>query len=658
MNHRLTFLWSLLFAVVVATPGAEVLVPAGTKATAPSQAEWTPVQQALDSQAPDAQAQLTALLRTYPTWADGNKALARLLIDQGKSAEALAAAKRANQLAPDDVEALRIQVRALADLQRKAEVTALMTTAAAKDTKGWLHYEAGLAAVSFGDGASAETYLKAAKSRGGAKVPAEFLFLDSRVAILARDYPRAELALGSATTQQPDFWDGWYELGRVRLVLADTAPEGQRGDWIKKATDAFAVVAKNVPADVNSRIGLGRAALEQAKLLVAQGNEDQAGASLREAIAYLNQAIALNAELTEAYILLGDAQLRLEQWPAAATALERAQQLGAKDRNLTFNLAIAWQQTGKQAEADALLKTVTAASPAEQVTIGLGAYRSKNWLLAANLLSSAVDKLDDHDAKAATWRVIGHAHSALAQAKTAKPEDQERERDAASAAYKQAGDLTDFPARRFYLATEAARSPERAYAAAWQAISWDSLNLGAWGLAVANYGAAKTSGQGIGGMASRAPLHLAAWGLLTVIPLGLFAWGLLRRKPETVSGDGRRGAPKPRTAGSKPGSGKVTGPPPAAHPSGKGSGPRPPRPPSRPPVSEKSDTESLERPAASRVPDPKAETMMIPVTPPKPGTGGKPQVKPLVRRPSQVDIPEFPTPGPDGGGGALERRKK
>ncbi len=653
MNHRLTSICSLLLLAAVAARSAEAPLPAGTKASAPSQAEWAPVQQALDSQAPDAQASLTALLRTYPNWADGNKALARLLIDQGKAAEALPAAKRANQLAPDDIEALRIQVRALADLQRKAEITALMNVAAAKDAKGWLHYEAGIAAVAFGDGAAAETYLKAAKSRGGAKVPAEFLFLDSRVAILARDYPRAELALGSATTQQPDFWDGWYELGRVRLVLADTAPDGQRDDWVKKAGEAFAVVAKNVPGDVNARVGLSRAALEQAKLLVAQGDDAQAGSSVRTAVTHLKQAIELNPNLAEIYVLLGDAQLRLEDWPAAAAALEHAQQLGAKDRNLTFNLAIAWQQTGKNAEADALLKTVTASSPAEQVTIGLGAYRSHNWLLAANLLTAVADKLDDQGARAATWRVIGHAHSRLAAAKTAKPEDQERELDAATAAYKQAGDLIDFPARRFFLATEAARSPERAYAAAWQAISWDYLDLSAWGLAVANYGAAKTGGQGLGGMAHRAPLHLAAWGLLTVIPLGLFAWGLLRRKPAVIE---RRGAPpKPtRPATSKPGSGKVNPPPAGA---GKGTGPRPVRP--RIPLSEKSDTETLARSAGGKTPDPKAETLMIPATPLRPAGG-----KPIVRRPSQVMPPEHPeqpmrpTPSPEGGGNALERRRQ
>lgn len=643
-----------LFVVIVGlsagfSPG---LAAAEVKATAPSQAEWAPVQQALDNQATDAQAKLTALLRTYPTWADGNKALARLLIEQGKPAEALAAAKRTTSIAPDDIEALRIQVRALTELKRPAEIATLMGAAAAKDSKGWLHYEAGLAAVSAGDSTKAESYLNAAKTRGGAKVPAEFLFLDSRIAILAKDYPRAELALSSATTQQPDFWDGWYELGRVRLVLVDSAPLGQRSAWIKKATEAFSAVAKNVPTDPNAHTGLGRAALEQAKVLVAQDNNDQASASLREAVGHLNHALALNPQLAEAYVLLGDAQIRLEQWEAAATALQQAQKCGATERSLTFNLAIALQQTGENAAAETLLKSITAAGPAEQITLGMGAYRSRNWLLATNLLTAAVSSLEDQAARASTWRIIGHTHSKLAQVKNLAPDDVERERDTASAAYKQAGDLVDFPARRFYLAAEAARSPERAYTAAWDMIAWDALNPGAWALVLGNYGAAKTGGQGIGGMASRAPVHLAAWGLLVLIPMGLFGWGLVKRKPPS-SPDNRRGPPKPtRPPGSKPAE-KTSAPDAAPSRSSR---------PARPQIRAKTATEPT-GPIRQRT-DQKAETMMIPAPPIKAGIAGKHTVKPIIRHPSQVlasEAPEqsmFPTPSPEAGAGALERRKK
>lgn len=627
---------ALLLLLLAAAPGFAADAPV------PGAAEWAPVQQAIASGAPDAQAGLTALLRTYPAWADGNKALARLLLDQGKAAEALAAAKRATQLAPDDTESLQIQVRAFADLKRKAEVYALVDASGGKDPKGWLRYEAGLAAVSFNDAAKAEGFLKEAKARIGAKVPAEFLFLESRIAILNRDFPRAELALASATTQQPDFWDGWYELGRVRLVLADS-DGAQRAEWVKKAGDAFAAVTRGVPADPAGHVGLARVALERAKQLAAEGQADNAGGLLRDAVAALKAAIERRADLAEAYVLLGDAQIRLEQWEPAATALQRAKGLGATDRSLTFNLAIALQQTGKAAEAEALLKSVTAASPAEQVTIGMGAYRSRNWLLAAALLGKAVDGLDDRGAQGAVWRFIGHAHSRLAEARTG--EEQAAQLDAASAAYRKAGDLADFQSRRFYLAAEAARSPERAYDAAWTGIGWDALSPASWGQVVANYGAAKTGGKGLGGMASRAPLHLGIWGALILLPLVFFGLAFARRGkgPATTARPATRTAP----ARAKP----TTQPPPAPVRPATG----------RPRVQEKSATEPIAAQGGAKPVNQKAETVALASTA-KPGA--RPQVKPgLKRTPSQIIPPStadqtmMPTPSPEGRGQALERRK-
>ena len=616
--------------------------PAFSAEAVPGAAEWAPVQQAIAGGAPDAQDRLTTLLRTYPAWADGDKALARLLLDQGKAAEALAAAKRATQLAPDDTESLQIQVRALADLKRKAEVYALVDAAGGKDPKGWLRYEAGLAAVSFNDAAKAEGFLKEAKARIGAKVPAEFLFLESRIAILNREFARGELALASATTQQPDFWDGWYELGRVRLVLADS-DGARRPEWVKKAGEAFAAVVKGVPADPAGHIGLARVSLERAKQLAAEGQADNAGGLLRDAVSELNAVIERRADLAEAYVLLGDAQIRLEQWEPAAAALQKAKALGATDRSLTFNLAIALQQTGKGAEAEALLKSVTAASPAEQVTIGMGAYRSRNWLLAATLLEKAVDGLEDAAAQGAVWRFIGHAHSRLAEAHDG--DAQAAQLDAASEAYRKAGNLADFPSRRFYLAAEAARSPERAYTAAWTGIGWDALNLAAWSQVAANYGAAKTGGKGIGGMASRAPLHLGIWGALVLLPLAFFVVGLARR------GKGSATTARPSTRAA-PARAKSATQPPAA----------PLRPAAgRPRVQEKTATEPIAPPGAAKPVNQKAETVALASTA-KPGA--RPQIKPgLKRTPSQIIPPStadqtmMPTPSPEGRAQALERRK-
>ena len=643
MNMRLILSLGLLLQLQYLPLSAAETVPV-TAVKTPTAAEWAPVQQAIDANQPNAQAQLLALLRNYPAWGDGNKTLARLLLEQGKAAEALAAAKRANQIVPDDSEALRIQIRALADLQRKTDIYELIEQSGGKDPKGWLRYEAGLAAVGFSDAAKAETLLKEAKSRAGAKTPPEFLFLDSRVAILTRDFNRAELALASATAQQPEFWDGWYELGRVRLVLADRESE-QREAWIKKAGEAFGVVVQNVPGDAAGHLGQGRVALEQSKQLMAASQGDNAGGKLRDAVAAFNRALTSKPDLAEAYVLLGDAQLRLEKWDEAVTALQRAKGLGANERSLTFNLAIALQQTGKADQAAALLNTMIAASPAEQVTLGMGAYRSKNWLLAATLLPKVVDQLDDAEAKGATWRFIGHARSRLAETRTGTERDQWL--DAAAEAYRKAGGLLDFPARRFFNASEAARGPERAYAAAWTMIGWDPLNLSAWGQMIGNYGAAKTGGHGMGGMAQRAPFHLAVWCLLVVAPLALFGLGLLRRRqqPEATA---PANAGRPRT-GKRP----ITGPAPARQPT-----PRQavtPVKPSRTPVQPKTETEEIT--PLHKVQE-KAETVALNAP------AHKPRLLPGTRTPSKVVAPSAadqtmqPTTGPEIRAQALERRPR
>ena len=650
---------------LIAADAKPAPVTQAAAAIAPGALEWEPVRVALANDDPAAQAKLLALIKRYPKWADGAKALAKSLLDQGKTAEALAAAKRASQLAPNDDQALRIQVRALADLGRKAEVYALVDATGTKDTTGWIRYDAGLAAIGFNDPTKAEAWLKDAKSRAGSKVPAEFLFLESRIAIVTRDFARAELALTSATSQQADFWDGWYELGRVRLVLADN-DRARRAAWIDKASAAFSVVCKGVPDDANGHLGLGRAKLEEAKLLLGSNQTDQAGGKLRDVIAQLDLALAKAPDNAEAYVLLGDANVRLEQWAAAATALQRAKTLGAKDRSLTFNLAIALQQTGKNDEAQALLKSVTASSPAEEVTIGMGAYRSRNWLLAVQLLESAVEGLEDSSAKGATWRYIGHAHAHIADGKTG--EAQNTARNAAAAAYRKAGDLLDFDARRSYVSSEALRSPDHAYAAAWQAIHWDTLNLPAWGLAIGNYGLAKTGGQGIGGMANRAPMHLAFWAVLVLLPLALFAMDLMRRGKKTVDmatpmapRAARSGKPatssvqpgpvKPQTRGLSAASGTGTRPPSPRHPV---------HPTPRPELRGKDETEEIVN-LAPRIKQ-KAETVAMYAPPAK--AGNQPLAKPGLRRPSQIIPPTAadqtmtPTASPDQPAQALERRRK
>ena len=647
---------------------------AGAADSAPSAREWSAVSAAINAGAPDAEQQLTTLLRTYPEWADGSRALAKLQLDAGRPREALAAARRATQLAPNDTDALRLQIRALTDLKQKADIYALIDGSGGKDPKGWLRYEGGLAAATLGDGPKAEALLKEAKARIGSPIPAEFQFLDSRIAIAAKDYPRAEAALNAATTQQPTFWDAWYELGRIRLLLGEFQADN-RESWIRKAGDAFAQVVKGLPLDAHGPLGVGQAALAQGKRLSAEDRDDNAAAQFRDAVAALNQAVTLKPDLAEGWMLLGDAQLRLEQWQPAATSLQRARALGATGRSLTFNLAIALQQAGNIAEAQALLKTITADSPAEQVTLGMGAYRSHNWQVALSLLEPAVAGLTDPEATGPTWRYIGHAHHHLAEAKPASSSERESELDAAAAAYRTAGDLGDFAARHHFLGSESARAPDRAYAAAWTMIGWDTFDLTAWKTAFGNYGAAKTGGQGLAGMASRAPLHLAFWVVLVLLPLVLFGLGLLRRRKagEVVDGDAAPKAKpptKPRTTAAPAAGAPATRAPgrpptraPAPAPAQRQTPPpvRPNRPrilPAKPDA--KSETEPVTRKPRDSVPG-KADTEELMVVPPP---GVRPQAKPGAKRASEI-VPQVSEqtmqPTRSGGGqspdGALERRK-
>jgi Flp pilus assembly protein TadD len=629
-----------------------VLLNAADRGT-PTAEEWGPVQQAIDGGRSDANARLLALLNAYPAWADGSRMLAKLLLEQGRAAEALAAARRANALAPDDSESLRLQIRALAELKRPAEIATLVDNAGGLDPRGWLRYEAGLAAVNLGDAARAEKMLAGARSRAGQQGQPEFLFLESRIAILGRDYPRAEQALTKATSLQATFWDAWYELGRIRLTLADQV-QAERSQWLKKAGEAFAIVTSNIASDPNAQVGLGRTAMEQAKDLQTAGQDDQAGGQLRTAVGHLQKALTLKPDLVEAQVLLGDALLRLGRWSEAVTALRQAQKLGAKERSVTFNLAIALQQSGQIEAATALLGSITAANPGEQATLGMGAYRARNWLVAIALLSGAAEHLEDAATRGATLRFLGHAHGHLAA--TLNGAEAEEHRDAAAAAYRAAGDLKDFPARHFLLATEAARDPDHAYAAAWTAIGWDTLDLTAWGQALGNYGAAKTGGQGLAGMAARAPVHLAMWGALVLLPLLFFGLRLGRRQPATdPRPTPRQPAVKPA---SEPGMMVPTRRPPQAAPAPTRQPPV--KPANRPAaVAQKTETEEITPPPSSQ----KAETVALVVPAPGIKPTLKPTLKPGLRQPSQIIPPSSAeqtlqaTPSPEGRGQALERRK-
>jgi tetratricopeptide (TPR) repeat protein len=514
-----------LAVLVLAVPLVGAEVPAATKAAAkaPTAVEWTPVQQALSSGAADAAARVTALNRAYPAWADGPLALARFHLDGGRAAQAVEPARQAARLGHLQGEAVLAQ--ALLAAGRPREAITVAETAKTVDETGWVRYWGAAAAASVSDWAKARTLLAEARTRGGTQSPKDFYFLAGRLAQQAKDWGAAEDALADAVTRDPSFWDGWYELGRVRALRAELEPSGAITLW-GGAENAFAAALRGRPQDHETRVGLARAKSGLARLAHADGDTVAEASRLRDAVTLLDQVLKDQPDHRDANLLVGDAHLHLEEWPAAAEHLAKARALGAKDRALPFNLALALQNAGRTEEATAMLAALEAVNAGERITVGLNAYANGQFQLAARMLADAAqDPVLDGDNAGAAWRFAGHAHRMLAAAGAG-----DTARDSASASYRQAGNLRDMEGRRFHLALEGEASPQRAYAAGWTWLAWENyLSLPAWFQVIGHYGAAKTHGQGLAGLARHAPLHLLFWTMLCVLPLALFGLSVLRR---------------------------------------------------------------------------------------------------------------------------------
>ena len=80
------------------------------------------------------------------------------------------------------------------------------------------------------------------------------------------------------------------------------------GDWDNAAT-SFARAAKILPSSAEAHFNLGLAQLQQGHL--------------REAIPSFNRAIELSPRLKGAHLFLGVARYRLNEYPAAITALRK-----------------------------------------------------------------------------------------------------------------------------------------------------------------------------------------------------------------------------------------------------------------------------------------------------------------------------------------------
>lgn len=600
-------------------------------ADAPTADEWAPVEAALNAGDASAPAKLTALIAAHPRWADGLRTLAQIQLRQGDRANAATNARKALEIAPTDASAAAVAVQALGGNGQVAEAYAIADQfTGAKDPQGWVNFYAAAVALDADDRKKAGLYLALAMGRTKTP-PAEFAFLDARISDQAGDLPRAEAGFQRAVAANPRLWDAWYALGVVQLRLADQGP-GIRRDWLAKSEASFVKLTANVPKEPLGWLGLGRTQLSLGQDLLTT-NEDDGKAKAREAVRSLRNALELRADLRDAHLNLGVALLIGGNHQEAITSLLKARELGATDRNLGFNLMLAYQQAGKAAEFEAEAKSVQATSVGERITLGMGFFKSGSYELAIQLLEAALPDVEgDRERSGQVHRFVGHAHAALAERarkraataddKTAALAEVDRELDAARDAWRKAGSYGDHTAQRFFMGQESARSPRHGYDAGWQRLAWHSyLSLDGWMLVTGNYGGAVTGGQGLPGMWARHPVHVCIWGALIFLPFVLALIGFFRRAPppsessrerERDRGDsspGRAAVPAPqRTPAPAAPRNRPTAPAPAPQPKA-----RTPAPPSRsehtpapmpkPKAAQrtpaKTETEPVARPAAS-----------------------------------------------------------
>ncbi|MBA3710252.1 MAG: tetratricopeptide repeat protein [Planctomycetes bacterium] len=527
------------FRTIVLAISAAILLSCarlGSASDAPTNEEWEPVQKAIAANDPAALTQTDQLVQKFPRWPSGQRELAKQQLRAGDLEAALASATTALGLDGGEIEAACVQVQALAGLGRTTEAYAVLERVTAKDKGGWLHFYAAKVAVEADDLPKAEGFLRQAKDHAVNAVPAEFSFLESRVALGKKDYDGAKSALEHVTAKESTFIDAWYELARVEMMLARMYPERAK-DLLLAADAHLDRVLKAKPTDANALYGMGLSRYEQGKMALAQQNEDSGRARLRESVGFLRQALEQRQDFVEPTFILGNALAQLEQYEEAIPFLKSAREHGHSDRGSLFNLALALEKVGRKDEAKAILDQTQAVTPSEQITVGINAYHQHDYLLAAKLFEHVATQLDeDPERKGAVLRFLGHAQRVLAEQKAKTPEERAEYLDAAKKAYGEAGDLHDWKAQSFYLASETARDADAAYAAGWRFLAWKKwLVPQGYGVVLGNYGGHLTGGRGFSGAWARHPFHVAVWGSLAALSLlGFIAAKLkrVRREPD------------------------------------------------------------------------------------------------------------------------------
>jgi len=496
-------------------------------ADAPTADEWNPVVQAVASNAADAEARLSAITTRFPTWVDGWIAAARFELGRGNHAKTWELAYTALKLERGNGDAVVLAMQALTALGRTEDalkVGAPLLEVASRDRLrdgrgGWIGYHTALAhlAAKPSDLNAASEAVRKAKAHAGTTIPAEFHLLDARIAVQRGDAAQAEALLARTVASNARMWDAWYELGRVRTLLATTERAGAaKRTRLNDAVTAFNTVTTALPTDHEAWWGLAHARLELGRLDQIEGFDGTD--NLRTAAASAKRATERKADFGAAWATLGEAELRQERWTEAATALEQAVRHGADTASVRGNLAVALQKTGRVDEALALGGAANAGA-ADLLTRGLSAHAAGHHALATASLQAAAEHVDvtsDRVLHAQVLRFLGHAWTAAAEADVLTRDEA---LDRAAQAYRDAGDRGDFLARRHFAAVQAPRAPRVAYDAGWTLIGWSTFSTRGWALVLGNYGASRAWANA---------LHLLVWGLLLAVPLALWIKSFFR----------------------------------------------------------------------------------------------------------------------------------
>jgi predicted Zn-dependent protease len=606
-------------------------------ADAPTKDEWEPVKALIDADKPEAEQALAGLVQRFPQWPSGQRELAKQRWKHGEVAESLTNAEQALKLDPNEVEAACVQVQALGALGKPTDAYAALDAFTGKDKGGWLHYYGAKVALDAKDAAKAERMLKDAKEKAVNSAPPEFAFLEARLDQAKGDREAAKAALEAVVAANDKLYEGWYELGRVELELADDHPD-QAKALVDSANSHFEHALRGRAEDPNTLYGVGYARYARAKLLLQDQDEDGGNAGLRDAIAVLDQAVAKQPDFALAHYVLGNVLVQLGRYADAIPHLRRAEELGVTDRAAQYNLALALEATGDRAAAEAILAKNQAVTPSEQIQVAMSAYHGHEFGLAAKLLEEVAPKLDgDSERQAAVWRFLGHALRQLAEqagkgvdgggdenAKAALAAKRDELLDGAAKAYAASGDLKDHRGQDHFLAMQTARGADLGYAAGWRYLGWKSyVSPSGWCAVVGNYGGWLSGGRGVGGAWERHPGHVITWGVLLGLPLLMFIVSFFRRggaapaEPRRTPSESQRPATKPPTERTRPPTRSAPASAPERTPA-RGARTAPPP--------QKRETEVT--PVRTRMPDrQKAETEEM-VTPP----GGNPATPALERK--------------------------